>query len=445
MSEVYKAKWILPATGEALEDKALVVKDGKVEAIIDGGSIEEYFGEQDYHCYDYENSVLTPGFINMHTHLQYTNIHKHRPFNKKTFLKRVILNLKKLFAIGYIPPDRYMNHMMNLYKEYSCWNKKDRVASFKKGLEQSILAGTTTLSQVSAEQEFIDILNDLPIKTYIFIDLISDSKHSSKREFKRLRKQVNMFLNRKKDTTFLGMAPQSLYGVHTRLWKVIAKFSRKHHALLQTNLGESQEELDWLKNGSSDIDAFHKFIGFHNMKPEKKGLTPVEYLQEFDAMRDNFIAVHVNQLFEKELETLADLGASVVHCPRSNQFLHKKTANIFNLLKYFPGKVALGTDSLISNKDLSVLNEAKYIRSAKKGIDDLTYLDMMTINAARILRLDDRVGSLEAGKDADFLVFKLEEGEDYKNLFDKTLPDYVFCAGEVIAKHNNLLLKINQD
>lgn len=443
MSEVYKAKWILPANEEVLEDKAVIVKDGKIQDIIDGDKVAEYFNGDEYEFYDYGNAILTPGFINLHTHLQYTDIPTYRPWNKNTFLKRIFQTLKKFFLVGYMPPERFMNRMINLVKEYSCWNKKDRIKSFKKGLELSILSGTTTIAQVSAEKEFFDILNNIPLKTYIFIELFADSKHSSKREFKRLRKQVNKFLKRKKENTFLGMAPHSLYGVHTRLWKVIAKFSRKHHALLQTNLGECQEELDWLKTGVSDINSFHKFIGFQNMKPEKMGLTPVKYLQEFDTMRDNFIAVHVNQLYEEELETLAKLGASVVHCPRSNQFNHKKTANIFNLLQFFPGKVAFGTDSLVSNKDLSILNEAKYVRNMKKGIDDLKFLDMMTINAARILKLDDKIGSITPGKDADFLIFKLEDDETYKNLFDKTLPDYVFSAGEVVAKHNNLLLKLN--
>lgn len=443
MSEVYKAKWILPAGEQVFENKALIVKDGKILDIIDDNKIEEYFNGENYEFYDYGNAILTPGFINMHTHLQYTDIFTRKSWSKKKLIKRFLLTLRKFFMVGYIPPEKFMNRMVNLFKEYACWGKKDRTASFKKGLEMSILAGTTTLAQVSTEKEFFDILNDIPLKTYIFIELFADSESSSKREFRRLKKQVNKFLQRKKENTFLGIAPHSLYGVHKRLWKVIAKFSRKHHALLQTSLGESQDELDWLKYGASDVDLFHKFIGFRNMKPDNKGLTPVGYLQEFDAMRDNFIAVHVNQLYDEELETLSNLGASVVHCPRSNQFYHKKTANIFNLMKYFPGKVAFGTESLVSNKDLSILNEAKYVRNMKKGIDDLKFLDMMTINAARILRLDDRVGSIEKGKDADFLVFLLDEEETYKNLFDKTLPDYVFSEGEVVAKNNNLLLKLN--
>ena len=70
MSEVYKAKWILPANEEVLENKALVIKEGKILDIIDEDKIQEYFGEESYEFYDYGNSIITPGFINMHTHLQ---------------------------------------------------------------------------------------------------------------------------------------------------------------------------------------------------------------------------------------------------------------------------------------------------------------------------------------------------------------------------------------
>ena len=67
---------------------------------------------------------------------------------------------------------------------------------------------------------------------------------------------------------------------------------------------------------------------------------------------------------------------------------------------------------------------------------------MITINPARILHLDNRIGSLEKGKDADFLVFKLDGNQTYENLFDREMPEYVFSSGEVIAKHQNLLLKL---
>lgn len=443
MSEVYKAKWILPANEQVLEDKALVVEDGKIIDIIDHSAIQDYFNGAEFECYDYGNAILTPGFINMHTHLQYTDIPTHKPNHKRALIKRFFLTLKKLFMIGYIPPERFICKIINLLKNYSCFSKKDRINSLKHGLEQSIVAGTTTICQVSSEKEFFNILNNLPIKTYLFIELFADSEKASKKAYRRIKKQATKFRQKMNENTFIGLAPHSLYSVHKRLWKVMAKFARKHHTLLQTNLGESQEELDWLRTGEGDVNLFHKFIGFKNMAPNKKGLTPVEYLQELDAMRDNFIAVHVNQLYDEELKTLSKLGGSVVHCPRSNQNDHKKTANIFTLMKYFPQKVALGTDSLVNNKDLNLLNEAKYIKKVlKKDISILKFLDMITINPARILHLDNRIGSLEKGKDADFLVFKLDGNQTYENLFDREMPEYVFSSGEVIAKHQNLLLKL---
>ena len=64
---------------------------------------------------------------------------------------------------------------------------------------------------------------------------------------------------------------------------------------------------------------------------------------------------------------------------------------------------------------------------------------MLTIKAAQILRLDKQIGSLETGKDADFLVFKLTNGENYLNLLDKESPDDVYISGKTIVKNKSLL------
>jgi len=115
MSEVYKAKWILPANEEVFENKALIVKEGKILDIIDDNKIQEYFGEEEHEFYDYGNAILTPGFINLHTHLQYTEIGTYKPKNKNALLKRFLLMLKKFFMVGYIPSDRFMNWMINVF------------------------------------------------------------------------------------------------------------------------------------------------------------------------------------------------------------------------------------------------------------------------------------------------------------------------------------------
>lgn len=441
MLEVYKAKWILPGNQQALEDKALVVEEGKIVDIIDGNSISDILGDKEYQLFSYGNSIITPGFINAHTHLQYTDVGKVKLHDSKAIIKKILLSLKKLFLVGYIPKEKFIGWYIEMLKNYICWDKKTRIKSFKNGLEMSITSGTTCVAQVSREKEFVEILNSSPIKSYIFIELFSDEKKSNKKAFRKLRKQIRRFIERRNNNTYFGLEPNAIYSVHSRFWEVLSKFSQKHNVLMQTCLGESIEEVEWLKKGSSDIDKLYKFIDFTNMRPSLENKTPVEYLNALKVLNSNLIAVHVNQLFDKELEMLASKGVSVVHCPRSNQKLHKKTVNIFKLLKFFPEKSAIATDSLASNDDLSLLNEVRYIKK-DKDIDTLKLLDMITINPAKMLRLDNLIGSLDKGKDADFLVFKLDEGKTYKDLFEKSHPDYVFVQGNPIVKNKNLLIKI---
>ena len=65
----------------------------------------------------------------------------------------------------------------------------------------------------------------------------------------------------------------------------------------------------------------------------------------------------------------------------------------------------------------------------------------MTIVPAKILRINNIIGSLETYKDADFNVFKLNEGEDYKAFLNKIKPDFVYINGKKVVKDGKLNIK----
>jgi imidazolonepropionase-like amidohydrolase len=125
-------------------------------------------------------------------------------------------------------------------------------------------------------------------------------------------------------------------------------------------------------------------------------------------------------------------------------FLHNQTIDLvkFPATNSLYSKIGLGTDSKFSNNDLNIINEAKFIKN-KTGLGLLKLLDMLTINAARILRLDNETGSLEKGKDADFLVFKLKKNESYTNFIDKEKPESVYVQGNAIVLNKELVNSID--
>ena len=81
MAKAYKAKWIIPSDDNIYTDCALIVDEGKIQEIIKQEDLKE---EQYSTVRDFGHSVITPGFVNLHNHLQYTDLQ----MSKKQDFKR---------------------------------------------------------------------------------------------------------------------------------------------------------------------------------------------------------------------------------------------------------------------------------------------------------------------------------------------------------------------
>jgi 5-methylthioadenosine/S-adenosylhomocysteine deaminase len=146
-------------------------------------------------------------------------------------------------------------------------------------------------------------------------------------------------------------------------------------------------------------------------------LHPLSLLEQQGLLDSNLLAVHMTQLSAEDIEKLAAVGAHVVHCPQSNLKLASGICPLTSLLKAGVN-VALGTDGAASNNDLNLLAEAqtaallaKGISGDAKAVNAFQILEMMTINGARALGLDGRIGSIEKGKQADLCALDLSAPE----------------------------------
>ena len=406
----YKSKYIISSGEKIFEDCILVVQDGKVFDIVRNDKVPE-----NTEVIDFGNAVITPGFVNLHTHLQYTD-------------------LKPVFKSEQTPQNMdFSDWIISLMKQYFFWSEAKKIKSFKNGLREAVLSGCTCIVQLSREEAFIDILKNLDLKSFVFLETFSNSEENSKKEIEKLKKQIK---ENSSKNVIIGISPHSVYNVHKSLWEEIARFSAEENILIHTHLAESQDETNWLNNKPSGIDKIHKLVKWDNMKPYEPNLNPVEYLEKLGVLqivKENLTAAHCIELDEKSLEKLVSYGVRIAHCPRSNMLLHKKTLNLNNLPQNILQNIGLGTDSKFSNYDLSILNEAKYIKNST-GLDFKKLLDMLTINSARILKIDDKTGSLEKGKDADFLVFNLTDTEHYQDILNKEKPEEIYIKGTQIAK-----------
>ena len=190
----------------------------------------------------------------------------------------------------------------------------------------------------------------------------------------------------------IAVAPCSPFSVTGRLMEESASLARRLGLLLHTHLAETSEE-----------EAYCR---------ELYGCTPVEYLDRLGWLADDVWCAHCVHLTEDEVRRFGETGTGVAHCPTSNLRLGAGIAPVRDLLDAGV-RVGLGVDGSASNERSDLFLEVKQallVARGRGGPAALTARDALrlgTRGGAAVLRRDD-IGSLEAGKCADFAVWRTD-------------------------------------
>ncbi len=166
---------------------------------------------------------------------------------------------------------------------------------------------------------------------------------------------------------------------------------------------------------------------------ERHGCRPLERLRRLGLLGPDLIAVHAVHLDQADIALLATHSASVAHCPHSNLKLASGIAPIAELLDAGVN-IGLGTDGAASNNRLDVLQEAHTAAMLAKGASGRAevfparaVLEAMTLGGARALGMEDRIGSIRAGKQADLVAMDLHAPE-CRPVFDP-ISHLIYTAG----------------
>jgi 5-methylthioadenosine/S-adenosylhomocysteine deaminase len=149
---------------------------------------------------------------------------------------------------------------------------------------------------------------------------------------------------------------------------------------------------------------------------KQNGMTPGKYLDSINFLGPDVVAAHGVWLTAEEQAIFAKRGTGVAHCPESNMMLASGIAPVVDML-HAGMNVGLGTDGPAgSNNNLDMLEEAasaarlqKVSKGDPKAMSAHAALEMATICGARVLGMEKRIGSLEAGKQADVIVIDLQQ------------------------------------
>lgn len=199
----------------------------------------------------------------------------------------------------------------------------------------------------------------------------------------------------------MSVAGHSLYTTHTDVLRAAKAEAVAKGLPFSLHLSEHDDEVAIMAGEPSAFLGLLKSRGrLLDFSPPKK--RPVRQAAELGLLDETTLAVHCVKVTDEDIETVRQSGATVCLCPRSNDFIGVGRAP---WEKWLASGVSLclGTDSLASNHDLDLWNEAVYLKENFMGeltLDAL--LAMLTRNPAEIMGVSDRFGTLEPGKLAAF-------------------------------------------
>jgi 5-methylthioadenosine/S-adenosylhomocysteine deaminase len=205
------------------------------------------------------------------------------------------------------------------------------------------------------------------------------------------------------DRVRLGVSPHAPYTCTLELYEACAGLGLP----VATHLAESVSERLYLLEGSGDWAAFSDLL----VPPP--GTTGIRLLAEAGLLGPTVMAAHCVDVGEEEIRLLADAGAGVAHCPRSNGYLGCGVAPLEELLAAgIP--VGIATDSPASTPSFDLFEELRsaiVAARARAGRPDALSagraLELATLGGARVLGMDAEIGSLVPGKQADLAVVSL--------------------------------------
>lgn len=386
------ARWIFPGTGPPLEEGRLRISGDRIEGLVDRreGTAEVDFG----------NCAILPGLVNAHTHLDLSGMRDLAPPGSDfTAWLRQVVGFRRNLPTGQIDDD------------------------IQDGLQECLQSGATLIGEVSGDGGSWAALVDSPIRSVVFREMLGLPKERAERTWAAAQTWLGTSLAT--PCCRPGLSPHAPYSARTSLIRAAA------HAKVPVtiHLGESAAERDLLEDRSGPFVPFLQDLGVWD--PVGLADSPEHVLRLLQGDQPTLLA-HGTYLAPT---AVLPANFTVVYCPRTHAaFGHAR--HPFREMMNRGVRVAIGTDSLASNPDLSVLNEIRFLHAEQPEVPGDLLLQMATLHGAEGLGWGDQCGSLEAGKSADFIVIPLPDSDSLDPhelwLENEAAATQVWCRGHKI-------------
>jgi cytosine/adenosine deaminase-related metal-dependent hydrolase len=375
-----KADYLFDGFNLHTSDRVLVCKpDGTIEAIVEenqaGGDLEKYSG------------LLSPGFVNCHCHLELSHLK------------------------GLIPENQGLVNFV--FSVISQRNQPEdaKQAAMQIAETEMLAAGIVAVGDICNTGDSLAIKSYGRLAYYNFIELLGWSPAQAVSRYEFGKRVAALFLAGGQDKKHLSLNPHAPYSVSAELWDLmIPGFQGK---TITIHNQESAAENEFFENGGGDLAVMYTRMKIDNARFHAPGSRSLPFYLNKLKTASRIILVHNTFMEEPDRVEALSFHEQMFFClcPQANRYIENRLPDIPALMKQ-NDRLVLGTDSLASNRKLSILEEMKLIKQSFPEIPTHRMLVWATSNGARVLSFNEKLGDFSAGKKPGIvLVDHVSDGE----------------------------------
>jgi aminodeoxyfutalosine deaminase len=386
----YRCRWLVPMEGEPIENAAFVVENNR---FLDVGPASRVVERHPGEFVDLGECIVLPGLINAHCHLDYSSLR------------------------GSILPSRdFPRWISRINALKRSLGDDDYLNAMDLGFNELQRSGVTSVYNIVATPQILPRLAPPRIRTWFFLELIDI----------RPRPWID-------DTAFgswlffepsdwlggFGLSPHAPYTASPALYSAALVAARNFRLPFTTHLSESASEYEMFAAGKGGLFDFLSKMG--RPMTDCGHLSPFRTLASSGLLPKDALLVHMNELDATDLEMLDQdewRALSIVHCPKSNRFLHHQPFPM-RALRERGLNICLGTDSLASNDSLNLFSEMRMAARNHDFVSPKELLEMVTVRPARAIGLEDSLGQIKTGYLADAISIPFRGG--YRSIYEEII------------------------
>ncbi len=372
------ADWIFTVSGEVLQNTVLTIdKKGKIIAI-------DAAENHDSANIEFHKGAIVPGFINTHCHLE-------------------LSHMKGLVDTGtsLIPFITAVVQKRNLPQDII-------LEAIEKGDKEMYDGGIVAVGDISNVTDTFATKAKSSIRYYTFVEMFDFLQdQNAQATFDQYKAVFDQLETGKKDKK--TMVPHAPYSVSKSLFAKLKEANAKSGVTISIHNQETPPENELFLTGKSAFTDFYSKFGISMEGFQHNRKTAIHYALKNMNARNRSLFVHNTLTTEADIAAANRWSKNVfwATCANANLYIENKLPDYQRFINS-NAKMTIGTDSLTSNWQLSIIEEMKTIARFQSYIDFQTLLRWATLNGAEALGFEKDLGSIEVGKTPGLNLLNLE-------------------------------------